>query len=186
MIFIYEYCDSYKVGTLGYEEEELRASIQSAGPPHDGGGPRLVIYEFYNHTSKNSIGYVDHFANDKRMVVGVGKCLMRKIAETAAAKDQECVYVVGAKRQAWETYRSLTFRPIGSNVLNWFARTDELLKRTAGAEVVVRTMQGESTAMRAPSSLFAIALAALAKKAGDKPGDDPKDPRTYDGKPLRW
>ena len=184
MEYIYEICDSIKVGTLGYEMEPLKQSIRNAGGPHDVNEPRIVIYEFYNHTSKNSIGYTSAFADKKAIVAGVGKCLIRKIAEIARDRAQQHIYVVGAKRQAWETYRSLTFRPLGTNVLNWFARTDSVLERTQGAEIVVRTMQADSPAVRGPSSLFSLALAAMAQVPGAKPNDDPKDPRTRSGQVI--
>ena len=184
MQFIYEIYDSIKVGTLGYEEEILKQSIRNAGNPHDVDGPQIVIYEFYNHTSKNSIGYTSAFSDRKEVVTGVGKCLIRKLAEVAESKLQSNIYVVGAKRQAWETYRSLTFRPLGTNILNWYARTDNILMRTKGAEIIVRTMQSDSPALRAPSSLFTLALAAMAREQGAKPSDDPKDPRTNPGQTI--
>jgi hypothetical protein len=186
MIEIEEIYDSIKVGMLAYDLEELKQSIKNAGGPHDSNEPRFVVYELYNYTDNRSIRHNPHFADQQKLVSGIGKCLLRKLAEKARDAGHDHIYVTGAKRQAWEFYKGMGFKPVGTNVLNWFAKTADLLRKTEGAQIVVRTMQGQSNAIRAPSSLFALALSKLARTPGEKPGDDPKDSRTLEGKTIKW
>jgi hypothetical protein len=179
------------VGCLGYLETTVGETRGLRGLPEFRQDEKILIIEqFYNYLAAGSI-------NDRRnLFVGckienIGAVLLKKLSNLALlgensrlglSKVHEYIYVVGAKRQAWENYKGYKFLPIGNDATTWRANTRELHEIVKGKKVVTTMLAGARQpappGVKVPS-LFSMALNAATTGPGAPvrtPGRLPEDP----------